>query len=295
MGFRVNTSCLQDLVNPDKGFFLIKRFLTSEQVDAYRTECESLIHTVPRLTKVPGYGEEKVNRDDMFDFVFASLNKMGEVAHWRLYQYLYNRHSPETQEIYEKAILLRNHIEGHWDNDLEYKKTKESLRDYIHVMKHVADGSSLKKHSDFKGRLSYPILQCVVLLSCPQYDFKGGELVVYTKSGRRVQIHSELKMNKGDALFFDKSLFHEVEPTYRVASNAVGRWSVIIGARYGAPTTALGKWAIIIGARCGLPKRLPALFRRVIRKSIQKFEKIKRRSTQKFINRLGKIRKLLWR
>ena len=256
MDYIVNTDCLQDLVNHERGFFLVKGFLTFEQVDTYRTECESLFHTVPRVAKRPGYGEEKVNRDDMFDYVNPKLNKNGQVAYWRLFQFIHNPHSAETEKIFKKSLQIRNQIEEHWLHDREYKKTRESLGEYIQVINQIEDGSGLVKHTDYQGTLAYPLLQCVVLLSRPQHDFRGGELLVYTKNGQCVRIHSELKMEKGDALFFDKSLFHEVEPTYRVASNAVGRWSVIIGARY------------------GLPNKLHSFFIRSLGRPIRKIKKL---------------------
>jgi hypothetical protein len=251
----VNPACLQDFVNPEKGFFLFKEFLTLQQVDTYRKECESLFHTVPRVEKWPGYGEDRVNRDDMHDYVNPKLDdENGQVAYWRLFQFMHNAHSPETEKIFVTALTLRNHIVKHWLYDLEYKKTKESLGDYVQATNHVVDGRGLTKHTDFKGTLSFPLLQCVVLLSRPDHDFLGGELLVYTKSGRCVRVHSELKMEKGDALFFDKSLFHEVEPTYHVAPNTVGRWTVIIGARY------------------GLPPKQDSFFRRVMQKPIRMFK-----------------------
>jgi len=256
MNSLVNTTCLEDLVNPEKGFFLFKGFLTQEQVDDYRLECESLFHTVPQVAKWPGYGEGRVNRDDMYDYVNPKLDKKGQVAYWRLFQFMQNPHSPETEKIFDKALSLRNHIEKHWLYDLEYKKNKESLGDYVQTTHHVEDGRGLAKHTDFKGILTFPLLQCVILLSRPDHDFRGGELLVYTKSGRCVQIHSELKMDKGDALFFDKSLFHEVKPTYHVPSNTVGRWSAIIGARYGLPT------------------KQHSLFGRVLKKPIRMLKKL---------------------
>jgi hypothetical protein len=97
------------------------------------------------------------------------------------------------------------------------------------------EGQGIGRHNDCKDDIPYPLLQVVLLLSRPQRDFSGGELALHTRSDTSIRVLEELGMEQGDAIFFDKSLDHEVEPTRRSAGSAVGRWTAIIGGRYRRP------------------------------------------------------------
>ena len=229
-------SWLDDILDPGKGYILVRGFLDSGQADQYRQECDDFLQTGMRLRKWPGYGRDRINRDDMADYVYPSENK----SNWRIFQFLHNVHPPTTQTLYSKALALRNAIEEHWLQDRDYCRIRASMGEYIHVIRYV-EGKGIGRHRDFRGVSRYPLLQCVVLLSEPGQDYLGGELLLYTRNNRRVGVHTDLKMKKGDAIFFDKSMEHEVEPTRRGKPGGVGRWSVIIGGRYHRPPL-LRRW-----------------------------------------------------
>jgi len=230
-------SWLQDIMNPGKGYILIRGFLEQDQADQYRQECDDFLQYGKRIRKWPGYGRDRINRDDMVDYVYPSENG----SNLRIFQFSHNTHRPATQALYSRALALRNAIEEHWLQDSDYCRIRASMGEYIHVIRYV-EGKGIGRHSDFRGISRYPLLQCVVLLSEPGQDYLGGELMLYTRNNRRVGVHTDLKMKKGDAIFFDKSMEHEVEPTRRGESGGVGRWSVIIGGRYHRPPL-LRRWS----------------------------------------------------
>lgn len=74
------------------------------------------------------------------------------------------------------------------------------------------------------------MIQFWVPLCQPGVDYNGGNLVLYTRSGRRLQVEGDLGLKKGDALIFDKSLYHEVEVMGDAGVESIGRWTVLIGA-----------------------------------------------------------------
>jgi len=78
---------------------------------------------------------------------------------------------------------------------------------------------------------------CTVLLSEPDKDYRGGALILYPREGRPVNIQESLGLRKGDALLFDKALYHEVEATEPAPGDGVGRWTAVIGGRYRRPLT----------------------------------------------------------
>jgi 2OG-Fe(II) oxygenase superfamily len=231
-----NTSCLQDILDPGKGFLLIRDFMDHDQVNRYRQECAEFLESGQRLCKWPGYGRDRINRDDMQDYVYPSV----DASNWRLFQFLHNPHKPATQALYEQALALRDGIEAHWLHDSAYRRLRASMGEYIHVI-HYTEGRGIGRHSDFRGTSPFPLLQCVVLLSEPGEDYLGGELFLYTANNRRIGVHTDLDMGMGDIIIFDKSMEHEVEPTRRGATTGVGRWSVIIGGRYHRPAL-LRRW-----------------------------------------------------
>lgn len=101
------------------------------------------------------------------------------------------------------------------------------------VVTFFLDGTGmLLKHRDYDGPARLPLIQCWVLLSEPGADYTDGNLVIHARSGRAVRVEADLGLEKGDALVFDKSLWHEVEPTGVCnAPDAQGRWTLVIGAR----------------------------------------------------------------
>ena len=109
------------------------------------------------------------------------------------------------------------------------------MDEYIQANKYVHDSYGLRKHKDLKEELPYPLLQSLIFLSQPKIDYRGGELIIYTKMNTLLKVQSDLGMEKGDALFFDKTLYHEVEPTRASEMSDIGRWTVIIGGRHTKP------------------------------------------------------------
>jgi len=220
---------INDLLDPDKGYTLVRGFLTSGQADRYRQECEHFLRTSKRVY-------DQVNRYSKYDYLYSPNGAAVRGASgYRIYQSLQDKHSRETAALFRKVISFRNRIEENWLHDEVYRHVKEKYAyNYVQVNRY-AEGQGITRHRDFQGVSPYPLLQCVILLSQPQVDYLEGDLVLYTKSGRSIKVQSSSNMQKGDALFFDKSLFHEVEPSQASQLSAVGRWSAIIGARYPNP------------------------------------------------------------
>jgi hypothetical protein len=232
----VDTPVVEEILDPGKGFLLVRDFMDHEQVKRYRQECAEFLESGKRICRWPGYGRDRINRDDMQDYVYPSV----DASNWRLFQFLHNPHQPATQALYARALALRNSIEAHWLHDNAYRRLRASMGEYVHVI-HYTEGRGIGRHSDFRGSSPFPLLQCVVLLSEPGKDYLGGELFLYTANDTRVGVHTDLDMRMGDAIIFDKSMEHEVEPTRPAAASVVGRWSVIIGGRYHRPPL-LRRW-----------------------------------------------------
>jgi len=235
----------EQVLDPSKGYFLIEGFLSSCEIDRYRQECEEFLKTGKRVCERPRNIKafDCVHpRTVLSDGTEANLNEQSEKAMtYRIYQFLHNPHSKETEEIFSRSLTLRNAIEEPWLENHTYKNKKNSLEEYMQVTKYVIDSYGLPKHTDFRGELPFPLLQCLILLSKPEVDFLGGEFILYTKNNQKIMTHAELNMEKGDALFFDKSLYHEVERTQESPMSKIGRWSVIIGARYPRPPEQISR------------------------------------------------------
>ena len=132
-------------------------------------------------------------------------------------------------------LSLRDEIEGNWLADARYRKIRQEQYDYAQVTTYGKSSPGIAKHCDYQGKAPYPLLQCLIFLTRPEVDYLGGDLILYTKSGGTVNVQETLKLEKGDALLFDKSLYHEVEPTLPSELSEVGRWTAVIGARYPSP------------------------------------------------------------
>jgi hypothetical protein len=213
-----------------KGFFLYKKLMTEVEADRYRLECKAFFKSGPRIAKWPGYGVHRLNRDHVGDYVFSRSNAHSS----KIYQFPANPQSSATEAIFNRTLSIRDAIEGHWLQEPEYRRIHASQRDYVQVSQYL-EGQGINRHSDSVILTPYPLVQCVCLISQPGTDFSGGELVLHTRSGESIRAHEDLGMNKGDALFFDKALVHEVRATTQVGSNDIGRWSAVIGARFRKP------------------------------------------------------------
>jgi hypothetical protein len=218
-----DSSMISDLLNPEKGYIHLRGFFSREEVDHYREEC------VRFLTSGPQY-EIRVNTSSMRDYVHPRSHDAISRT-FRIYQYLHNRHSPETTQFFKKAFALRNELESSWLQDPAYRQERDRLQDYIIVTYYVENTGMLPKHQDYEGDSPHPLLQSLVLLSEPHEDFEGGDFVLYTKSGKTVSLENDVKVEMGDLFLFDKSLFHHVETTKQGHGRNRGRWSVLIGAR----------------------------------------------------------------
>ena len=104
---------IADLLNPDKGYVLIKNYFSDAEIDQYRTECERFLHTGPVCVS-------RINTDWIPDYVHPrSHDKVGRT--YRIYQYLHNTHSAPTTAFFEKALSIRNTIEETWLDDPHYR------------------------------------------------------------------------------------------------------------------------------------------------------------------------------
>ncbi|MDA8792860.1 2OG-Fe(II) oxygenase [Bacteriovoracaceae bacterium] len=220
-----------DIKNPKMGFYVAKNFYTDEEIDAYRNECSQFLSSGKKVFArlVCGNIPDYVHPRSVFED--GSVNQgEDDAATYRIYQYFHNSHSLETEEFFQKTLDFRNKIEGCWSLDSIYQEEMDSLMNYNIVTKYVENNVGLPKHIDYRGISGFPFLQSLVLLSSPKVDFLGGELVVYSADGSKYNAIEDLGLNKGDVLFFDKSLPHEVLPTAE-SPTKVGRWTVLVGAR----------------------------------------------------------------
>jgi hypothetical protein len=211
------------LQDPDYGFITIPNMLSLDEADRYREECDAFI------SKGPVY-HARVNTDSMPDYVHPRSHDAMERT-WRIYQFLHNTRSDETDEFLRSTLRFRDELESPWTVDPDYLHEKTTLQNYVIVTKYAPDAGMLPKHKDYDGDVKFPLLQFLILLSEPEVDYREGEFILYTRSGRELRLHKDLDVHKGDALLFDKTLYHEVEGTKSVPGNAVGRWTVLIGAR----------------------------------------------------------------
>ncbi|MGH7222497.1 MAG: 2OG-Fe(II) oxygenase [Gemmataceae bacterium] len=217
------TNMLADLCDPDKGYVCIRNMYTMAEVEHYRAECARFLLTGPRY-------ETRINTNSIPDYVQARSHDQ-VVRTFRIYQFLHNRHTPETTNFFDKVLTLRNDLESTWLGDDLYRQERERLQNYIIVTHYVENTGMLPRHQDYRGCAPHPLLQCLVLLAEPGQDFEGGDFVLHTKSGRTVSLAKDLNIQRGDLFLFDKSLFHHVELTKRGRGRNRGRWSVLIGAR----------------------------------------------------------------
>jgi hypothetical protein len=223
-----------DILSPKKGYVLIRQMFNTSLIDYYREECERFLTNGRKIYA-------RINQKNIFDYVHPRMPEADgtiippedpkfKPSSYRIYQYFHNSHSNTVQEIFDRTLTLRNSIERTWIHEEKYSKEIDRLQSYVIVTKYVDYSSGLPKHRDYHGTAPYPLLQSLLFLSEPGVDYEKGDFFLYTKSGEKLSLIHDLKMQKGDTLFFDKSLYHEVEPIKK-GRTTIGRWSVLIGAR----------------------------------------------------------------
>ena len=216
-------SARERFLDPDLGFYKIDGFLDSDEVDRCRTECEDFIRNGPVF-------HARINSGTICDYVHQRSHDEIDRT-WRIYHFLHNQRTPKTDDLYQSTLQVRDSFEAPWHSDPAYHSEAQSLQNYVIITRYTPNTGMLTKHKDYEGELKFPLLQYLILLSEPGVDYEGGEFVLYTKSNRKIRVQEELNLRKGDALIFDKSLYHEVEETLAAGDSQVGRWSVLIGAR----------------------------------------------------------------
>ena len=220
---------INDLLNPSKGYTLKPGFLTPHEADRYRNECDQFLRTSRRIYKT-------IHRYSKHDYILSADRKVvpGEFT-YRIYQSFQDQHSSDTETMFDRMLSLRNAIEETWLTDDRYRASREGLYDYVQVTTYGKHSQGQEKHNDYKANAPYPFLQCLVFLSQPGTDYRGGDLILYPKEGEPINIQGTLNIKKGDALLFDKSLYHQVEPSGPSELSDVGRWTAVIGGRYPKP------------------------------------------------------------
>jgi hypothetical protein len=213
----------RDLLDDDRGFHVIRGLYSAAEVDAYRQACDRVMRHGRRI-------HERIMSDSVEDYVHPRSHDQEERTA-RIYQYFHNHRGDEIGRFLDRAVAIRDGIEKGWEDNPVYRAEKKSLFDYVIVTKYIGNKGMLPKHEDYKGPAPLPLIQFWVALSEPGKDYQNGNLVLYSRNGRRRRVESDLNMRKGDALIFDKSLSHEVELTQVAGEGALGRWTVLIGAR----------------------------------------------------------------
>ncbi len=225
----------EQLADPDRGYAVLRGFLSSEEVEHYRSECSRFFERGPVV-------HQRINRGDMFDYVHPryqdpdgkiwSTKDSRRIANiLRIYQFSHNRHSAPTARLFQRVLDLRNLLEEPWQSDEAYCQELEELSDYIQATKLLEDNHGVRRHRDSKRDLAHPVLQPLMLLSEPGLDFEGGDVLIHSRSGRVAHVIADEALRKGDLVFFDRRLEHEVEATTSSGRTGRGRWSVVIGAR----------------------------------------------------------------
>jgi len=246
---------VSDLTNPGKGYAVKRTFLSPGEADAYRVECEGFLANSRAIYK-------KIRRYCKHDYIWSHDGKVVPgVFTYRIYQSLSCKHSKATEEIFQRMLSLRDRIESTWLDNEQYRKIRQEQYDYSQVTSYGKPSPGIEKHCDYKGKANYPLLQCLIFLTRPGVDYTGGDLILYTKSGDRVNLQATLKLERGDALLFDKSLYHEVEPTLTSESSEIGRWTAVIGARYPSPALKARTKRMLSRVASKVSQRIPSLRR----------------------------------
>jgi hypothetical protein len=212
-----------DLLDEAKGYFVIPGLFSAEEVNAYRERCDGFMRHGRRI-------QARIITDTISDYVHLRSHDAFERTA-RIYQHFHNHRHDETGKLFARAVGIRDEIEKIWLDHPVYRSEKETLFDYVIVTQYLGDKGMLKKHRDYEGPAPFPLIQFWTVLSEPGKDYEGGNLVLYSKNGASRRVEADLGLRKGDALVFDKTLPHEVELTRTPGDGALGRWTVLIGAR----------------------------------------------------------------
>lgn len=213
----------QDLLDKNKGYFVLRNFYSNSEVDQYRKLCMNIAKKGPVINR-------RINIKNMFDYAHKRSDDNIERT-IRVYQFFENHKFGSTGEFLKKSKDLMDKIELEWSNQNEtYKKYRETLQSYIIFTWYKPGFGRLPIHQDSKENLEYPLLQSNIMLTQHNKDYFGGDFIFYSKNNRRYSINEDLKLKKGDALFFDKSLYHEVTQVEQNSSN-ISRCSLLINAR----------------------------------------------------------------
>lgn len=212
-----------DLLDDDKGYFCCRGMISTDEADAYLAECRQFFETGPR-------SPDKIFHPGCADYVQPWMwdEDAGEYFNYRVNQFFHNTHSAPTQSIFDRICSLRNEVESAWPNAAYYERA--GLRDFVIVTRYMPNIGYYPRHADDTSGHAYPLIQCLLLLTEPGVDFQGGDLTLYTRSGATVHAQADLGYTKGDCLFFDKRLEHEVQPTSPIEGGD-DRWAAIVGVK----------------------------------------------------------------
>src|SRR5262249_47732917 len=94
------------LLDPDRGYVLIKNHFTIAEVDAYRRDCEQFLSRAPKCYT-------RINSNTRADYVHPRSHDR-VTRTYRIYQYLHNSHPPTTESFLHKGFALRNQLEQRW-------------------------------------------------------------------------------------------------------------------------------------------------------------------------------------
>ncbi len=212
-----------DLRDDNRGMHVIRGLYSADEVEEYRDYCHRFMKRAPVIY-------ERINTDTMFDYVHPRSHD-NVPRTYRIYQFLHNHTDDISARIIERALRIRDEIESAWLDDTIYRAEKEKLQSYVIVTRYMGDVGMLPIHQDYSGPAPLPLIQFWVSLSQMGVDYQKGNLVLHTRSGKSIRVEEDLSIKAGDAVIFDKSLFHEVEETLLAPDSKWGRWTVLIGAR----------------------------------------------------------------
>ena len=127
--------------------------------------------------------------------------------------------SEKTQELKEIMLKVESLL-----NPSSYINRKRTFFDIISIYGST-DGYS--KHVDAKG--DYYELQAQHTITEKGCDFEGGDLILYLKNGKKINIWDDLNVTSKDIVIFDKRLVHEVTSVKKMP-NGLGRWMALYNA-----------------------------------------------------------------
>jgi len=220
----MNLKIIRDeILNPDKGFYVIRKLYSEEEIDHYRENCLDLIKKGPVINK-------RINIKNMFDYVHKRSFDQNERT-TRVYQFFENHKYSKTGFFFEKSKKIMDLIEDEWSKENKYyDEYRKTLQNYIIFTWYKPGFGKLPIHQDIKVQLKFPLLQSNVMLTQYNKDYYGGDFIFYSKNNKKYSVNNDLKLKKGDVLVFDKSLFHEVTKV-ESHSSILSRCTVLINAR----------------------------------------------------------------